>query len=156
DRRADLVIGADGVNSVGRRSLELDLPVQAPRSGAIRLLVPRAAHEAEDVVRECWSGRLRVGICPCSRTALFVSFIAPVDDEFGDRVPIAEVYWCGCFPRLAEQGLFQRAAAAIAVHHRYPFVATSSWVKGRVVLAGDAAHAMPPTLAQGVGLAFTN
>jgi len=42
------------------------------------------------------------------------------------------------------------------VHHRYPLVATSSWVKGRVVLAGDAAHAMPPTLAQGVGLAFSN
>jgi 2-polyprenyl-6-methoxyphenol hydroxylase-like FAD-dependent oxidoreductase len=156
ERRADLVIGADGVNSVVRRSLELNRPVRAPRSGAIRLLVPRTAHEAEDIVQEWWSGRLRVGLCPCSRTEVFVYLIAPLDDELGSRLPIAADYWSARFPRLAERGIFQRAATAIAVHHRYPLVATSSWVKGHVVLAGDAAHAMPPTLAQGVGLAFTN
>src|SRR5262245_54840469 len=54
ERQADLVIGADGVNSMVRRSLNLNLPVQAPRSGAIRLLVRRTEQEAEDVVREYW------------------------------------------------------------------------------------------------------
>jgi 2-polyprenyl-6-methoxyphenol hydroxylase-like FAD-dependent oxidoreductase len=141
---------------VVRRALELNLPVQAPRSGAVRLLVQRTAHEAEDVVREYWSGRLRVGICPCSRADVFVYLIAPLDDEHGSKLPIAEDYWSERFPRLAADGIFRRAATAVAVHHRYPLVATSSWVKGRVVLAGDAAHAMPPTLAQGIGLAFTN
>jgi len=118
--------------------------------------VPRTAHEAEDIVQEWWSGRLRVGMCPCTRTEVFVYLIAPLDDELGGRVPIAEDYWSIRFPRLAAEGVFERAATATAVHHRYPFVATSSWVNGRVVLAGDAAHAMPPTLAQGIGLAFTN
>jgi 2-polyprenyl-6-methoxyphenol hydroxylase-like FAD-dependent oxidoreductase len=156
EHRADLVIAADGVNSVVRRSLGLDVPVQASRSGVIRLLVPRTTHEADDIVRESWSGRLRVGICPCTRTDVFVYLIAPLDDELGRRVPIATDYWSTHFPRLASEEIFERASAAAAVHHRYPCVATSSWVNGRIVLAGDAAHALPPTLGQGVGLALTN
>jgi len=154
--RADLVIAADGVHSTLRRSLGLDVPAQSSRSGAIRLLVSRTMCEAEDVVRESWSGCLRVGICPCSRNDAFVYLIAPLDDRDGTRVPIAADYWSAHFPRLASEGLFERAADATAVHHRYPLVATSSWVRGRVVLAGDAAHAQPPTLGQGVGLALTN
>jgi 2-polyprenyl-6-methoxyphenol hydroxylase-like FAD-dependent oxidoreductase len=60
------------------------------------------------------------------------------------------------FPKLAAEDLFERARIAGGVHHRYPFVRTSSWVKGRVALVGDAAHALPPTLGQGVGLSLTN
>ena len=134
----------------------LEIPVPTSRSGAIRLLVPRTKHEAEDVVREAWSGPLRVGVCPCSRTMAFVYLIAPLDDPLGSRVPIAEEYWSGHFPSLAGEGIFDRASKVAAFHHRYPLVGTSSWVKGRAVLVGDAAHALPPTLGQGVGLAMTN
>src|SRR4051812_5779008 len=51
----DLVIAADGVNSAARRMLGLDRRVREPLSGAIRLLVPRTAFEADDFVRESWS-----------------------------------------------------------------------------------------------------
>ena len=158
DRRltADLVVAADGVNSAARRALGLDRPVREPRSGAIRLLVPRTAFEADDVVRESWSGRLRVGISPCTRTDVFSYLIAPLEDQQGTRVPIDRAYWSARFPRLAAEGFFERAAVADGVHHRYPFVSTTSWVKGRVALAGDAAHALPPTLGQGAGLSLTN
>jgi 2-polyprenyl-6-methoxyphenol hydroxylase-like FAD-dependent oxidoreductase len=154
--RADLVIAADGVNSPARRELGLDRPVREPRSGAIRLLVPRTAHEADDIVRESWSGRLRVGVSPCSRTQAFAYFIAPLHDKRGTKIPLDADYWSTHFPKLASEGLFERARAADGVHHRYPFVRTSSWVKGRVALVGDAAHALPPTLGQGVGLSLTN
>jgi 2-polyprenyl-6-methoxyphenol hydroxylase-like FAD-dependent oxidoreductase len=154
--RADLVVAADGVNSIARRILGLDRQVREPLSGAIRLLVPRTAHEGDDIVRESWSGRLRVGVSPCTRTEVFSYLIAPLDDERGTQVPIDAEYWSEQFPKLTTEGFFERAAVAGGVHHRYPFVSTLSWVKGRVALVGDAAHALPPTLGQGAGLSLTN
>jgi 2-polyprenyl-6-methoxyphenol hydroxylase-like FAD-dependent oxidoreductase len=154
--RAELVIAADGVNSVARRVLDLDRPVRAPRSGAIRLLVPRTVQEGEDVVREFWSGRLRVGISPCTPTDVFSYLIAPLSDQHGAAAPIEASYWAACFPQLASEGFFERAGIARGVHHPYPFVSASSWTKGRVALVGDAAHALPPTLGQGAGLSLMN
>lgn len=154
--RADIVVAADGVKSIVRRMLVLDRPVREPRSGAIRLLVPRSPNERDDIVRESWSTYLRVGVSPCSQTEVFIYLIAPLSDERGARVPIDADYWSTRFPTLATEGLFERAALADGVHHRYPFVSTVSWVKGRVALVGDAAHALPPTLGQGAGLSLTN
>ena len=154
--RAEFVVAADGVNSAARRVLGLDRPVRAPLSGAIRLLVPRTAHEAEDMVREFWSGRLRIGVSPCTQTEVFSYLIAPLNDERGRRVPIDAGYWAARFPKLTSQGFFDRAAVAEAVHHPYPFVSALSWMNGCAALVGDAAHALPPTLGQGAGLSLTN
>lgn len=154
--RAELVIAADGVNSVARRLLDLDRPIRTPKSGAIRLLVPRTQCERDDIVREFWSGQLRVGVVPCTRTEVFSYFIAPLEDGRGSQIPLNTQYWSACFPKLASEGLFRRAASAEAVHHPYPLVNARSWVKGCVALVGDAAHALPPTLGQGAGLSLMN
>jgi 2-polyprenyl-6-methoxyphenol hydroxylase-like FAD-dependent oxidoreductase len=153
---ADLVVAADGANSLVRRALKLDLRTRMPISGAIRLLVERTRFESEDMMQETWAGRLRVGVSPCTRSEAFAYLIAPLKDQRGTAVPIDARYWADQFPNLASQGLFTRAAQASAVHHPYPLVRTKSWVKGCVALVGDAAHALPPTLGQGAGLSLMN
>jgi 2-polyprenyl-6-methoxyphenol hydroxylase-like FAD-dependent oxidoreductase len=154
--QADLAVAADGVNSLARLALGLDRPVRAPRSGAIRLLVPRTDAESDDVTREFWSGRLRVGVSPCRHSETYCYLAAPLDDTSGTRTPVDARYWAAHFPKLAAEGLFDRAEIAGSVHHPYPLVRARAWVKGKVALVGDAVHALPPTLGQGAGLALTN
>lgn len=153
---ADLIVSADGVNSVARRGLGLNRSVAQPRSGAIRLLVPRTQFESADMTREFWSGRLRVGVAPCTATEVYSYLAAPLEDKQGACAPIKAAYWASHFPALKEQGFFDRADIAGGVHHPYPLVGTEAWSKGQIALVGDAVHALPPTLGQGAGLSLMN
>src|SRR5271165_1448868 len=65
-RKADLVIVASGFNSSFGNQLGLTRVAKELANGATRILVQRTDFEVEDVTREWWSGRRRVGIAPAT------------------------------------------------------------------------------------------
>ncbi len=148
----DLLIGADGYHSVVRDCLGLARRVHDLGDGATRVVVPRV--ETEPVSTEHWSGRRRVGVAPCSPEHTYVFIIGPERDARGVRLPVDVARWSGAFPHLRD--VFERIPADAGVHHAHAYVLCSSWVRGRVALIGDAAHAQPPNLGQGAGLAIAN
>ena len=132
----DLVVGADGVHS-GVRALAFGAAAAPPplvgQTGR-RFLAPRPPEVTT------WSVML-------GRDATFLSM--PLDDEQ------AYCYWDGA---LAD-GFAAPAPALLAAAgeiHAAPIeeVALDTWVRDRVVLIGDAAHATSPNMAQGAAMAL--
>ncbi|HET8758658.1 MAG TPA: FAD-dependent monooxygenase [Solirubrobacteraceae bacterium] len=150
--RPDLVVGADGLHSRVRTTAGIDGRVRILADGATRLLIPRT--ETQPVSTEHWSGRLRVGVTPCSPDQTYVFLIGPESDEHARRLPVDTEYWLRSFPYLGE--VFERVVGAEGTHHPHALVECSRWTRGRIALVGDAAHAQPPNLGQGAGLAIAN
>jgi 2-polyprenyl-6-methoxyphenol hydroxylase-like FAD-dependent oxidoreductase len=150
--RADVVVAADGVNSAIRDSLGLTRVNRTLPSGATRLLVPR--EETHNVSTEYWAGNMRLGLAPCSPDLTYLFMIGPEKDSRATRIPVDREYWSRALPHLS--GVIGRISDDSGVHHAHAYVSCKSWTSGRVAVIGDAAHAQPPNLGQGAGLAIAN
>ncbi len=155
---ADLVIGADGVRSRVRDSFELGQRRRQYADGLIRVLADRGPLKGDgwDNVIDFWhlQGRtLRILYTPVSEAELYLAMMAPVADAEAAAVQVNPEPWIACFPQLAP------VLTQLGDRGRYDCYETTKldrWSKGRVAVLGDAAHAMPPTLAQGAGCAISN
>jgi 2-polyprenyl-6-methoxyphenol hydroxylase-like FAD-dependent oxidoreductase len=156
--KADLVIGADGMNSHVRDALGLIAKRKRLVDGATRLLIDktpeeRAATEDGATTVEYWSGSRRVLYTPCSENDIYIALTMLNSDDDATAVPIDKLAWKRSFPHL--EPLIER----IGTEGRYdPFelIKLKRWSAGKVAVIGDAAHALPPNIGQGGGCAMMN
>ncbi len=163
-RRADVVIGADGIYSKIRDSLGLLRSRKLLPDGAFRVMIPRTPEEAAEdeaagpMTVEYWSGHRRVIASPCSGTELYCALSCLARDRDARATPIDAASWSRSFPHLAP--LFARIARDAQWERvqwvQFQTIRLRSWSRGRVAVLGDAAHAMPPNLGQGGGCAMMN
>jgi 2-polyprenyl-6-methoxyphenol hydroxylase-like FAD-dependent oxidoreductase len=161
---ADLVVAADGANSVIREGLRLLQRRAWGRDGGVRVTIPRLPDEiAADkqggtVMIEAWADHRRVLYCPVTPTEFYVLLTCTVGDTAARATPIDPAAWARSFPTL--RNLFERirehADWSQARWDRFQTIRLRRWSAGRVAVLGDAAHAMPPYLAQGAGHAMMN
>ncbi len=156
ERTADLVIAADGFHSAVRDGLPIAAVKRTLPTGCTRTVIPRGEYDGEDFFTEIWSGTRRMGICPVSETETYVYFGCEQADSRASAVaPVDAEYWAGVYPFLPRE-FIERLDQGSAIRHLYPYVRCNTWSHGRVAVIGDALHALPPTLGQGVGLSVSN
>jgi len=155
--RYDLVVGADGLHSWTRRALGIDAEPRGTGMGIWRVDVPRPA----DVFRTdlTHGGRCYIaGYCPTGPDTMYAYLVEDVQDRSGlspaGQIDVVRELTDGY------HGPWDDVRAGLTdatpVHYA-PFewhVVDGPWHRGRVVLAGDAAHSCPPTIAQGAAQAL--
>jgi len=155
--KADLIVAADGANSMLRDSLGMLARRKFMPDGATRLLIDktpeeRASSEVATTI-EYWSGSRRVLYTPCSPTQVYIALTMLDRDKVATSTPICRDAWKNCFPHLSN--LFDRIGNE-GHYDRFEVIKLKRWSSGRVVVLGDAAHALPPNIGQGAGCAMMN
>ena len=153
ENQADLVVVADGAFSRLRESVLCTASIDYGIEAGIRMLIDRSPGDPDDLITEYWNDKWRLLYNPCTDGQDYIFLSAPVSDERARQTPIDRDLWREKFPVVAN--VIDRFTEA-SRWDRLVNVRCRTWSAGKVVIIGDAAHAMPPNLGQAANMAFTN
>ncbi|KAH9486379.1 Salicylate hydroxylase [Psilocybe cubensis] len=169
----DLVIGADGIKSTIRTAVLPPNTRHLAFSGsyAYRALIPMDILMAEGIKADikhrpyCWVGKNKHIITLPIKNNTVLNIVALYNISGGDMIPELPQPWVESaseqevIDRFSDWGRDSRAIlkhmkqpTKWSIHTTYPPL--KNYVKGKIVLIGDAAHAMVPHLGAGAGQGF--
>ncbi|MEO7124090.1 MAG: NAD(P)/FAD-dependent oxidoreductase [Lacisediminihabitans sp.] len=153
EAHADLVIGADGVGSAIRPSMNITVQNTPQRHFGILTALDYLLPEIDKGhMRERWSGTLRIGYGWLGNGSSGVYLSCNADGLSTDRRHLNLERWVSAFPD--QETIIRAVAASNPKISPLSEIVCSSWSDGRVALLGDAAHAMPPHRGQGAAMAI--
>jgi salicylate hydroxylase len=157
---ADIVVAADGIHSAFQKYIVEPKPPEYSGSRAYRGLISREKLPAwRDEAHQVWMGDGKHFMVFPVRSGQLLNYVGFVPTRnatkeswsaIGDRDELAASF-DGWDPRVVE--LLEKVETCFwwGLYDREPL---ASWTKGRLVLLGDAAHAMLPHLGQGANQAI--
>jgi 2-polyprenyl-6-methoxyphenol hydroxylase-like FAD-dependent oxidoreductase len=150
--RYDLVIGADGIRSATRRMIGITEKPRPTGMGIFRAFGPRPASVTRTDLY--YGGPAYIaGYCPTGADTLYAYLVEDAQDR--SALSPEQRLDAMCALAAAYHGPWDEIRATLTdpatVNYTLfeALVVPAPWNRGRVVLIGDAAHACPPTLAQG-------